>query len=341
VPPHGCHIGQQSRDAGGCDARRARFELAGRRVGVARRGTGPAAVHGRWRSLRGRPASRGRHRRHRWRRPARSRVRRRVLHRAAAARGSLRDDSHAGRALDHARARRLHRRDHGHSRRGGRRRGHDRPERRGRVGRAVRPPRRSPDRRSERLYRSADALAGAAGERASAAPGGAAARRAGSACSTAGSGGAASGSADPVSGTFSRRQERALARSSARGRRGVASAGIVVDARVAGTCLACAKRPFREPAASPRVGDSRARRRAGRHGSHGARSPRLAETPTSDGANGHCDDDGAEPRTIARTETAPARAHWRLRRRASRAWSRRPTTRASPGPAPFGAAAAP
>jgi hypothetical protein len=308
-------------------------------VGVARRGAGPAAVRGRGGSLCGRPASRGRHRRQRGRRAPSSRGRRRLVHRAVAARGSLPHDSYARRLLDHAGARRLDRRDHGHGGRGRRRRGHDRPERRGRVGRAVRPPRRSPDRRSERLPRSADALAGAFRERSSAAPGGAARRYAGSARGSANPGGAAGSSAARVRGTSSPCHERALTRASARGRRGLASAGIVVDARVA--CLAGPKRSLLVPASAPVAGSSHAPRRAGRRGSYGRRSSRLGGTSASDGASAHCNG-GAEPSAVAWSETAPARAHGRLRHRAPRAWSCRPAqTRASSGSAPFGAGAAP
>ena len=310
-------------------------------MGVARRRTGPAVVRGRRRSLCGRPASRGRHRRQRGRRAPSSGGRRRLLHRAAAARGSLPHDSHARRLLDHARARRLDRRDYGNSGRGRRRRGHDRPERRGRVGRAVRPPGRAPDRRSERLRRSADASAGASRERASTAPGGSAVRCAGSPRGPANPGGVAGSSAAPVRGTSSARHEGALARAPARGRRGLASAGIVGDARVAGTCLASAKRSVIVPAAAPVAGNSHAPRRAGRQASYGRRSSRLAGTSASDGASGRCNG-GAEPSAVAWTETAPARGHGRLRHRAPRARScRAAQARARPGPVRFGAGAAP
>ena len=132
-------------------------------MGLARRRTGHAAVRVRGRPVRRRPASRHRHRRHGGRRPPLSRNRRRLLHRTAAARGALPDGSDSGRLLDHARASRFDRRDHRNRDRGRRRRGYDRPERRSRVERAVRPPRRSPDRGSERLPGPAVAAPGATG----------------------------------------------------------------------------------------------------------------------------------------------------------------------------------
>jgi hypothetical protein len=309
-------------------------------VGVAHRGTGLAAVRGRRRPLRGRPASRDRHRGRGWRRAPRSRSRRRLLHRAVAARGALHHDSHSGRLLDHARAPRLDRRAHGDGGRGRRGRGHDRPERRGRVGRALRPPRRSPDRGSERLRRPAVTSARATGEPVSAAPGGAAARLGGSPRGPAGPGGAA-GSAAPIRWSVSPRHGRAFPRACT-SRSRLAWAGSDVYRRAGGSFHARPKCSFFDPAAASVRGDSSGR--AGRSprgwGSRCRCSCQFAGKPSSDGTNGDRSACG-ELGTVRTSETAAARAHGRLRCRAARARNRRSQARASPDPAPVGLVAPP
>jgi hypothetical protein len=311
-------------------------------VGVARRGTGLAAVRGRRRPLRGRPASRNRHRGCGGRRAPRSRSRRRLLHRAVAARGALHHDSHSGWLLDHARAPRLDRRAHGDGGRGERRRGHDRPERRGRVGRAVRPPRRSPDRGSERLRRPAVTSARSTGEPASAAPGRAAARLGGSSRGPAGPGGAACRSTPPIRWSVPPRHGRAFSRACTSGRRGLASAGSDVPWRAGRSCHARPKRSFLDPAGASVSGYSGARtgRRVGRRGSCLRCSSQLARAPASDCARADRSACG-EPGTVRWIKSAPARANGRLRCRAARGRNRRPQGRAAPNPAPVGFVAPP
>ena len=141
---------------------------------MAGRRSSAAPVRRRRRSVRGWPAPGNRRRCAGGCRGQGSGSGRRVLRRAAAGRGAVPDDSHRRRLLDHARPPRIDRGSHRDCDRRRRGRGHGRPERRRRVGRAVRPPRHSPDRRSARVRRPALA-APCADRSASASVGGAAA----------------------------------------------------------------------------------------------------------------------------------------------------------------------
>jgi hypothetical protein len=118
---------------------------------VAGRRSGAEPIRRRRRSVRGRPAPWNRRRRAGACRGPSSGDWRRVVRRAAAQRGAVPDDSHRRRLLDHTRPSRIDRSTHRDRDRRRRGRGHDRPERRRRVGRALRPPRHSPDRRSARV----------------------------------------------------------------------------------------------------------------------------------------------------------------------------------------------
>ena len=138
-------------------------------MGLARRGRGAEAVRRRVRSVLRRSASRNRHRGAGRVAGALTRDGNRLLRRSAPARREVPHDPHRRRLLGHARSRRIDRRSGRDRDRRGRGRRHDRPERRARGAGPVRAPRRSSDRRSQRLPRSAVAAPRPAGSRSPAA----------------------------------------------------------------------------------------------------------------------------------------------------------------------------
>lgn len=163
LPARGFQIWQHLRRLGGCAPRLTRARSACGRVELAGRGAGAQAVRRRGRSVCRRPAPRHRHRRSDGSRGAGSGHGGCLLRGHGPARGTLPDDPHRRRVLDHPGPPgidRLAGRNGGRRKRG---RGDDRPERRARGHRAVRPPRHSADRRSELVPRPALAAPGPPG----------------------------------------------------------------------------------------------------------------------------------------------------------------------------------